>query len=79
MKIFRQDSYYKKFIEPILRGKAFEDYHWPEHYLWMSDDAVVPVYPREGVQAVVVGADQNPMMQGWKTSYPTIVSIDKWR
>ncbi|MGD0916580.1 MAG: hypothetical protein ABSB22_08980 [Thermodesulfobacteriota bacterium] len=79
MKIFRQDSYYKKFVEPILRGKMFENYHWPENYLWMSDDAVVPVYPREGVQVVVVGADQNPMMQGWKTSHPTIVSIDKWR
>jgi hypothetical protein len=79
MKIFRQDSYYKKFIEPILKGKAFEDYHWPENYLGMSEDEVVPVYPREGIQVVVVGADQNPMMQGWKTSHPTIVSIDRWR
>jgi hypothetical protein len=79
MKLFRQDSYYKKFIEPILKGKAFENYHWPKYYLWLSDDAVVPVYPREGVQVIVVGADQNPMMQGWKTSNPTIVSIDKWR
>jgi hypothetical protein len=79
MKIFRQDSYYKKFIEPTLKGKTFEDYHWPENYLAMSDDEVVPVYPREGVQVVVVGADQNPMMQGWKTSNPIIVSVDKWR
>ena len=79
MKIFRQDSYYKKFIEPILKGKAFGNYHWPKNYLRMSDDAVVPVYPRENVQVIVVGADQNPMMQGWKTSDPTIVSIDKWR
>jgi hypothetical protein len=45
----------------------------------MSENAIVPVYPREGVQVVVVGADQNLMMQGWKTSNPTIVSIDKWR
>ncbi len=45
----------------------------------MSDDEIIPVYPREGVQVVVVGADQNPMMQGWKTSHPTIVAIDKWR
>ena len=79
MKTFRQDSYYKKFIEPILKGKAFDNYHWPKNYLRMSDDAVVPVYPREGVQVIVVGGDQNPMMQGWKTSHPTIVSIDKWR
>jgi hypothetical protein len=79
MKIFRQDSYYKKFIEPTLKGKAFEGYHWPENYLGMSDDEIIPVYPREGVQVVVVGADQNPMMQGWKTSHPTIVAIDKWR
>jgi hypothetical protein len=79
MKIFRQDSYYKKFIEPILKGKVFENYHWPEHYLLLSDDKLVPVYPREGIQVIVVGADQNPMMQGWKTSHPTMVAIDKWR
>jgi hypothetical protein len=79
MELFRQDSYYKKFIEPVLRGKPYEDYTWPKEYLEMPDDAVVPVYPREGVQVVVVGANQNPMMQGWKTSYPTIVSIDTWR
>ena len=79
MKIFRQDSYYKKFIEPILRGKPMGEYKWPKHYLWLPDDAVVPVYPQEGVQVIVVGENQNPMMQGWKTGYPTIVSIDKWR
>jgi|GEM_PF-327763 len=79
MKIFRQDSYYKKFIDPILRGKPMGDYKWPKHYLWLPDDAVVPVYPQEGVQTIIVGEEQNPMMQGWKTSYPTIVSIDKWR
>ncbi len=79
MKTFRQDSYYKKFIEPELRGKASGPCRWPPEYLRMPDDAVVPVYPREGVQVVVVGADQNPMIQGWKTDYPTTVSIDRWR
>lgn len=79
MKTFREDSYYRKFIEPVLRGKAYEDYCWPAHYLSLPDEAIVPVYPREGVQVIVVGADQNPMMQGWKTNYPTIVSIDRWR
>jgi hypothetical protein len=79
MKTFRQDSYYKKFVEPTLKGKAFEPYHWPENYVGMSDDEIIPVYPREGVQVVVVGADQNPMMQGWKTSHPTIAAIDTWR
>jgi hypothetical protein len=79
MKTFRQDSYYKKFIEPVLRGKPFGKHHWPRHYLWLADDVVAPVYPREAVQVIVVGADQNPMMQGWKTDYPTTVSIDKWR
>jgi hypothetical protein len=79
MKTFRQDSYYKKFIEPVLRGKPFRNYRWPENYLRLPDDAVAPVYPREAVHVIVVGADQNPMMQGWKTDYPTITSIDKWR
>jgi hypothetical protein len=79
IKLFRQDSYYKKFIEPDLKGKSFEKYHWPKYYLWLPDDAVVPVYPRESIQVIVVGADQNPMMQGWKTSHPTIVSVDRWR
>jgi hypothetical protein len=79
MKTFRQDSYYKKFIEPVMKGKEFGGYHWPRHYLWLADDTEVPVYPREGVQVIVVGGGQNPMMQGWKTDYPTIVSIDGWR
>ena len=79
MKIFRQDPYYKKFIEPVLRGKAYEDYHWPTDYLSLPDDAVVPVYPRGGVRIVIVGANQNPMMQGWKTGNPATVSVDKWR
>jgi len=79
MKTFRQDSYYKKFIEPELRGKAAQESRWPRRYLGLSDDAIVPVYPREGIQVVVVGADQNPMIQGWKSDYPTTVSIDKWR
>jgi hypothetical protein len=79
MKIFRQDSYYKKFIEPIMRGKPMGQYKWPKHYLWLPDEAEVPIYPREGVQVIIVGENQNPMMQGWKTGYPTIVSIDKWR
>lgn len=79
MRIFRQDSYYKKFVEPVLKGKSFGHYHWPESYLRLSEDEILPVYPRENVQVVVVGANQNPMMQGWKTSDPTIVSIDKWR
>lgn len=79
IKIFRQDSYYKKFIEPDLKGKLFEGYHWPRYYLWLPDDAVIPVYPRESIQVIVVGADQNPMMQGWKTGRPTLVSIDAWR
>ena len=79
MKVFRQDSYYKKFIEPALRGKPYDDYSWPRHYLWLPDEAIVPVYPKESVQVVVVGADQNPMMQGWKTGKPTTVSIDRWR
>jgi hypothetical protein len=79
MRIFRQDSYYKKFIEPDMKGKPYQGYHWPRYYLWLPDDAVVPVYPRESVQVIVVGENQNPMMQGWKTSHPTIISIDKWR
>ncbi len=79
MKTFRQDPYYKKFVEPVLKGKPFGNHRWPRHYLWLPDDVVAPVYPREAVQVIVVGADQNPMMQGWKTDYPTMVSIDKWR
>lgn len=79
MKTFRQDSYYKKFIEPVLKREASGPSRWPRYYRWLPDDVDVPVYPREGVQVVVVGANQNPMIQGWKTDYPTTVSIDRWR
>jgi hypothetical protein len=79
VRTFRQDSYYKKFIEPELKGKASHRSRWPRLYLELPEDAVVPVYPRDGIHVVVVGADQNPMIQGWKADYPTTVSIDKWR
>lgn len=79
MKTFRQDSYFKKFIEPALKGKAYENFNWPKHYLWLDDEAVVPVYPRDGIQVVVLGGNQNPMMQGWKTHNAVTVSIDKWK
>lgn len=79
IKTFRQDSYYKKFIEPVLKRGTPGLSRWPRYYQWLPEDANIPVYPKEGVQVVVVGADQNPMIQGWKTDYPTTVSIDRWR
>ena len=78
---FRGGSYYKKFIEPMLRGKPMYEERdlWPKEYLGLKDDEIVPVYPRRHVYVIVVGGDQNPMMQGWKMSNPQTVSIDKWR
>ncbi len=81
MKEFKSDPFYKQFIEPILKGKEMygEKYVWPKEYLNLPDDAVVPVYPRKYVHAIVVGGEVNPQMQAWKMAYPSTVSIDKWR
>jgi hypothetical protein len=81
MKELKSDYHYSWFIEPNLRGKEIygEKYIWPKEYLGLPDDAVVPIFPRKYVLLVVVGGDSNPMMQGWKFSQPTTVSVDKWR
>jgi hypothetical protein len=81
LKEFRKDTYYSWFIEPILKGKEMygQKYVWPKEYLTLPENAEVPVYPRIYVNVVVVGAETNPMMQGWKMAYPSTVSVDMWR
>jgi len=78
---FKARKYYSQFIERILKGKSMygEKYLWPKHYLNLPDDAVVQVYPRKYVKAVVVGGETNPFVQAWKFAYPSMVSVDKWR
>jgi hypothetical protein len=78
---FRAGHYYHIFIEKILKGKPMygETYLWPEHYVDLPDSAVVQVYPRNHVKAVVVGGETNPFSQAWKFAYPSMVSVDKYR
>jgi len=52
---------------------------YPASYLTDPDDTIVPVYPRNKLEVVVVGGDGPPMMQGWKIGYGATVSVDKWR
>ena len=81
MKEFRNDHYYQRFIIPILKGREMggKKYRWPAHYLYLPDDARVPVYPRDDVRVVVVGGEANAMMQGWIMASPSTASVDKWR
>ena len=78
---FRANPWYKVFIEPSLEGKVLDGKVdiWPREYLTMARDEVVPVFPRTGVQVVVVGGQASPMMQGWHMERPLSASIDKWR
>jgi hypothetical protein len=77
MKRFKDSTYWRSFIAPDLKGKL--SYGWPKEYLDKPDDAIVQVYPRKEVRIIVVGGEVADMMQAWRMSGPTTVSIDKWR
>ena len=81
MKRFKDSTYYRSFILPILNGKEWhgEKYMWPKEYLDKPDDALVQAYPRKYVRIIVVGGEVTDMMQGWKVATPSTVSIDKWK
>jgi len=78
---FRSDHFYRKFIVPIMEGKAMygETDLWPASYRDLPEDALIPVYPRDHIYAVVVGGETNRAMQGWKMAYPSTASVDRWR
>ena len=77
MKRFRDSTYWRSFIAPDLKGKLA--YGWPKEYLDKLDDDIIQVYPRKGVNILVVGGDVADMMQAWKVGGPVTVSIDKWK
>lgn len=81
MKEVRSNPYYKIFMEPVMKGRPYfgEKYVWPKEYLEKLDEDVVPVFPRNHVEVIVVGGEISPMMQGWHMAFPKSVSIDKWR
>ncbi|HVN97221.1 MAG TPA: hypothetical protein VMT62_12400 [Syntrophorhabdaceae bacterium] len=81
MREFKDSTYYRSFIEPVLKGGLVrgEQYIWPKEYLGKPDDAIVQVYPRKYVKVVVVGGEINDVAQGWKMAGPSTASIDKWR
>jgi hypothetical protein len=75
LKQFRESQYFPTLITAnIKRGGLY-----PASYLTDPDDTIVPVYPRNKLEVVVVGGDGPPMMQGWKIGYGATVSVDKWR
>jgi hypothetical protein len=54
----------------------------PAHpgYSALPDDAIVPVYPRQWIRVIVVGAqDQAQHIHGWNAVAEIQTSIDKWR
>ncbi|MFC1820882.1 hypothetical protein ACFLZG_07365, partial [Thermodesulfobacteriota bacterium] len=77
LKEFRASGYYGGLMVSGIKDQRRET--WPKSYLTDPEDKVVPVFPRKKIEIVVVGGDTAPMMQGWKMSYVTTVSIDKWR
>ena len=75
LKEFRSSGYFGGLIASSIKQHGT----WPKSYITDPDDKVVPVYPEKGIEIIVLGGDTAPMMQGWKMSYVTTVSIDKWR
>jgi hypothetical protein len=75
LKVFRESQYFPTLITAGIKRDGL----YPTEYLTGPDDKVVPVYPRNKLEVVVVGGDGPPMMQGWKMGYGATVSIDKWR
>ena len=77
---FKADFFYPIFIEPVLKGKPWygKQNWWPEEYLNMAPDEIVPAYPRQDVRVVVLGGQTNPFIQVWHMSRPSSVVIDKW-
>jgi len=75
LKEFRSTTFYDVLIKPAIE----KGYQYPKEYLTMPGDAIVPVYPREGVHVVVAGGETVPMMQAWHMGRPQTVSVDKWR
>ncbi|MGL5719093.1 MAG: hypothetical protein ACRCX2_39195, partial [Paraclostridium sp.] len=80
-KQFRSLFYYNWFIEPQLKKAEKEGTTapWPIDYMYLPDDAIVNVFPKDNIFVVVAGGESNPMMQGWFMGFPTSISIDKWR
>jgi hypothetical protein len=78
---FRNDYFYKPFIEPSLRGKSVysEVTGWDPALLTTPDDEAIQVFPAGSVRIVVVGGETNPMTQAWQMARPSTISIDKWR
>jgi hypothetical protein len=78
---FRDDPFYPVFIEPVLRGNPWYGMKelWPPHYLSLSSDAMVQIFPRGQVRIVVAGGETNRFTQAWQLSRPTPVLVDKWR
>lgn len=75
LKEFRASGYFGGLMASSIKRRGT----WPKEYLTDPDDKVVQVYPKGKIEVIVVGGDAAPMMQGWKMSYVTTVSVDKWR
>jgi hypothetical protein len=65
----RADRNFWNLVEPAHPG-----------YAALPDDAIVPVYPRQWIRVIVVGAqDQVQHIHGWNAVAEIQTSIDKWR
>jgi len=66
----------------LRKNRGFWNLVEPNHpgYADLPDDAVVPVFPRQFIRVIVVGAQgQVSHIHGWNAVADIQVSIDKWR
>jgi len=66
----------------LRKNHGFWNLVEPNHpgYADLSDDAIVPVYPRQFIRVIVVGAQgQVQHIHGWDAVADIQVSIDEWR
>jgi len=79
------DFLYRNATHPLgdlRRNRGFWNLVEPNHpgYADLPDDAVVPVYPRQFIRVIVVGAQgQVSHLHGWNAVADIQVSIDEWR
>lgn len=65
--------------EALTRRGAEAFGAWPQDYLDLPDDAVVPVYGRGTIQACVVGSDASALAQVWIMGKLGTANIDQFR
>ena len=68
---------FDRMIVPDYKSGKHE---WDPSFISLPDDAVVPVFPREQMNVIIVGDPKGSnVVQGWSQCNAHSVSVDRWR